>query len=221
MKNVVLIGGGNQAHYCIDIIERAGKYNIVGIIDSVHEVGSIRFRYPVLGRQTEIDELADIYNIECGIITIGDNWTRYLVYSDIIKRMPNFEFVNAIHPSVIIGNGVNIGYGVVAMAGVIFNPKASIGNFTFFATSAHVEHDCVIDDYSSISAGSLTGGHVHMGKFAALTLGVVVLDRLSIGENTVVGAGSIVIKSLPSNVLAYGNPAKIIRNREQTEKFLK
>ena len=143
------------------------------------------------------------------------------VYLDIIKRLPNFEFVNAIHPSVIIGNGVNIGYGVVAMAGVIFNPKASIGNFTFFATGAQIEHDCVIDDYSSISAGSLTGGHVHMGKFSALTLGVVVLDRLSIGENTVVGAGSVVIKSLPANVLAYGNPAKIIRNREQNEKFLK
>lgn len=221
MKNVVLIGGGNQAHYCIDIIEREGKYNIVGIIDSVQEIGSIRFGYPVLGRQTDIDELAEVYNIDCGVITIGDNWSRYLVYSDIIKRMPNFEFVNAIHPSVIIGNGVNIGYGVVAMAGVIFNPKASIGNFTFFATGAQVEHDCVIDDYSSISAGSLTGGHVHMGKFAALTLGVVVLDRLSIGENTVVGAGSVVIKSLPSNVLAYGNPAKIIRNREQNEKFLK
>jgi sugar O-acyltransferase (sialic acid O-acetyltransferase NeuD family) len=221
MKNVVLIGGGNQAHYCIDIIEREEKYNIVGIIDSVQEIGSIRFGYPVLGRQTDIDELAEVYNIDCGVITIGDNWSRHLVYLDIIKRLPNFEFVNAIHPSVIIGNGVNIGYGVVAMAGVIFNPKASIGNFTFFATGAQIEHDCVIDDYSSISAGSLTGGHVHMGKFSALTLGVVVLDRLSIGENTVVGAGSVVIKSLPANVLAYGNPAKIIRNREQNEKFLK
>lgn len=221
MKNVVLIGGGNQAHYCIDIIEREEKYNIVGIIDSVQEIGSIRFGYPVLGRQTEIDKLSKLYNIECGVITIGDNWSRHLVYSDITNRMPDFEFVNAIHPSVIIGNGVTIGKGVVAMAGVIFNPKASIGNFTFFATGAQVEHDCIISDYSSISAGSLTGGHVHIGKFAALTLGVVVLDRLSIGENTVVGAGSVVIKSLPANVLAYGNPAKIIRNREQTEKFLK
>jgi sugar O-acyltransferase (sialic acid O-acetyltransferase NeuD family) len=221
MKNVVLIGGGNQAHYCIDIIEREGKYQIVGIIDSVQEIGTLRFGYPVLGRQTDIDELAKDYNIHCGVITIGDNWSRQLVYNDIVSRMPNFEFVNAIHPSVIIGNYVSIGVGVVAMAGVIFNPKAKIGNFTFFATGAQVEHDCVIDDYASISAGSLTGGHVHVGKFAALTLGVVVLDRLSIGENTVVGAGAVVIKSLPSNVLAYGNPAKIIRNREQTEKFLK
>ena len=221
MKNIVLIGGGNQAHYCIDIIEREGKYNIVGIIDSVQEIGSIRFDYPVLGRQTDIVELCKRYYINCGIITIGDNWSRQLVYNDIVSRMPNFEFVNAIHPSVIIGNYVSIGVGVVAMAGVIFNPKATIGDFTFFATGAQVEHDCVISDFASISAGSVTGGYVKMGKFSALTLGVTVFDRLEIGENTVVGAGSIVLKSLPPNVLAYGNPAKIIRERAQNEKFLK
>ena len=50
---------------------------------------------------------------------------------------------------------------------------------------------------------------------------MTVLDRIEIGENTVVGAGSLVIKSLPDNVLAYGNPAKIIRGRNQFEKFLK
>ena len=35
MKNIVIIGGGNQAHYTIDIIEKEGYYNIVGIIDSI------------------------------------------------------------------------------------------------------------------------------------------------------------------------------------------
>ena len=135
--------------------------------------------------------------------------------------VPNFEFVNAIHPSVIIGNNVRIGFGVTAMAGVIFNPKSTIGNFTFFATGAQIEHDCTISDFASISAGSVIGGYVKLGKFSALTLGVTVLDRLEIGDNTVVGAGSLVLKPLPSNVLAYGNPARIIRKREIGEKFLK
>jgi acetyltransferase-like isoleucine patch superfamily enzyme len=50
---------------------------------------------------------------------------------------------------------------------------------------------------------------------------VTILDRLNIGENTVVGSGSVVLKDLPDNVLAYGNPAKIIRTRKPGEKFLK
>jgi sugar O-acyltransferase (sialic acid O-acetyltransferase NeuD family) len=221
MKNVVIIGGGNQAHYVIDIIERAGQYNIVGIIDSIHEIGSDRFGYKILGRQENISELINQYQIYGGIIAIGDNYARGNVYLQISSLVPNFEFINAIHPSVIIGNNVKIGKGVTAMAGVIFNPKAVIGNFTFFATGAQVEHDCIISDFASISAGSVTGGYVKLGKYSALTLGVTVLDRLEIGENTVVGAGSLVLKSLPPNVLVYGNPAKVIKSRNIGEKFLK
>ena len=221
MKNIILIGGGNQAHYTIDIIKKEGKYNIVGIIDSIQEIGSDRFGYKILGRQENLKELISIYNIEGGIISIGDNWSRYYVYNQILDIVSDFNFVNAIHPSVVIGNTTELGVGVVAMAGCIFNPKAKIGNFTFFATGAQVEHDNEIGDFASISAGSLTGGYVKLGKFSAITLGVTIMDRIEIGENTVVGAGSLVIKSLPDNVLAYGNPAKIIRDRAKGEKFLK
>jgi sugar O-acyltransferase (sialic acid O-acetyltransferase NeuD family) len=221
MKNIILIGGGNQAHYTIDIIEKEQKYNIVGIIDSVHEVGSKCFGYEILGRQEDVVEIINKYKVQGGLVTIGDNWIRHIVSNQILNLAPNFEFVNAIHPSVTIGSNVKLGVGITAMAGVIFNPKSEIGNFTFFATRAQVEHDCIISDFASISAGSITGGYVKLGKYSAITLGVTVFDRVEIGENTVVGAGSLVTKSLPDNVLAYGNPAKIIRNRIQGEKFLK
>jgi len=221
MKSIILVGGGNQAHYTIDIIEKEGKYNIIGIIDSIHGVGTKRFGYEILGRQEDIVEIINRYKIQGGLITIGDNWTRCIVSSQILELVPNFKFVNAIHPSVIIGSSVKLGVGITAMAGVIFNPKSEIGNFTFFATGAQVEHDCIISDFASISAGSITGGHVKVGKYSAITLGATIFDRVEIGENTVVGAGSLVTRSLPDNVLVYGNPAKIIRSRVQGEKFLK
>jgi maltose O-acetyltransferase len=45
--------------------------------------------------------------------------------------------------------------------------------------------------------------------------GVVVLPGVTIGENTVVGAGSVVTRDLPANVVAVGNPARVVRTLEQ------
>jgi sugar O-acyltransferase (sialic acid O-acetyltransferase NeuD family) len=220
-KRILLFGGGNQVHYTIDIIEKENKYEVVGIIDSVHEIGTERYGYKVLGRQENLSSIVEEYNIDAGLITIGDNWSRFKVYNSIIEQMPSFEFVNAIHPSVIIGKNVEIGFGVVMMAGVIVNPLAKIGNFTFFATGCQIEHDCIIQDYASVSAGSVMGGYVTIGKFSAITLGVTILDRLNIGENSVIGSGSLVLKDIPNNVLAHGNPINKVRARIIGEKFLK
>lgn len=220
-KRILLFGGGNQVHYTIDIIEKENKYEIVGIIDSVHEIGTERYGYNVLGRQENLSDIVKEHNIDAGIITIGDNWSRSIVYNAITKQMPSFQFVNAIHPSVIIGKNVDLGFGVVMMAGVIVNPLAKIGNFTFFATGCQIEHDCTIEDYASVSAGSIMGGYVTVGKFSAITLGVTVLDRIKIGINSVIGSGSLVLKDIPDNVLAHGNPINKIRARQVGEKFLK
>lgn len=219
-KRIILFGGGNQVHYTIDIIEKENKYEVVGIIDSAHSIGADRYGYKVLGRQENIKDIVEQHNIDAGIITIGDNWSRFKVHQSITEQIPNFEFINAIHPSVIIGKNVRLGLGVVMMAGVIVNPLAKIGNFTFFATGCQIEHDCVIEDYASVSAGSVMGGYVKIGKFSAVTLGVTILDRLTIGENSVIGSGSLVLKNIPDNVLAHGNPINKIRARQIGDKFL-
>ncbi|MBI9066037.1 MAG: NeuD/PglB/VioB family sugar acetyltransferase [Salinivirgaceae bacterium] len=221
MKNIVLFGGGVHASYCIDIIKKEGKYNIVGIIDSINNIGEEISGYSIIGRQEEINILIDKFNIDAGVITIGDNWSRKVVFDCIKQKSPKFKFVNAIHPSTIIGMNVKLGVGIVIMAGCIINPNSIIGDFCFFATGAQIEHDNCIGDFASISAGSITGGKVKLGKFSAITLGVTVMDRLSIGENTVVGAGSLVTKDIADNVLAYGIPAKIIRSIPKGYKFLK
>ena len=48
--------------------------------------------------------------------------------------------------------------------------------------------------------------------------GVRVLKGVTIGENTVVGAGSVVTHSLPANVIAAGNPARVIKALDRTER---
>lgn len=52
---------------------------------------------------------------------------------------------------------------------------------------------------------------VHIGKNCWIGAGVIILPGINIGDNVVVGAGSVVTKDIPSNVVAFGNPCKVIR----------
>lgn len=219
--NIVLIGGGTQVSYTIDIIEKENKHKIIGIIDSIKDIGHKIENYKVIGKQEDMIRIVNEYSIEGCVISIGDNWTRKAIYEQICGYSIKLNWPNVIHPSVIIGNNVKIGQGMIAMAGVIINSNSKLGDFVNLYTNCNIEHDCIINDYASISAGVVLGGLVEIGKFSAISLNATVFDRLCIGENTVVGAASLITKNLPDDVLAYGVPAKIIRKREKKEKFLK
>ena len=59
---------------------------------------------------------------------------------------------------------------------------------------------------------------VHIGKNCWLGAGVIVLPGITIGDNVVVGAGSVVTKDLPSGVVAVGNPCNILRKIGEHDK---
>ena len=64
---------------------------------------------------------------------------------------------------------------------------------------------------------------VHIGRNCWLGAGVVVLPGVTIGDNSVIGAGSIVTKDIPANVIAVGNPCRVLReiNEHDREYYFK
>lgn len=64
---------------------------------------------------------------------------------------------------------------------------------------------------------------VHIGKNCWLGAGVIIVPGVTIGDHVVVGAGSVVTKDLPSNVVAVGNPCKVLReiNEHDEEYYFK
>ena len=59
---------------------------------------------------------------------------------------------------------------------------------------------------------------VRIGKCVWLGAGVIVLPGVSIGDNSVIGAGSVVTKDIPANVVAVGNPCKVLREIGEKDK---
>lgn len=52
---------------------------------------------------------------------------------------------------------------------------------------------------------------IHIGKNCWIGSGAIILPEVTIGDNVIIGAGSVVTKDIPSNVIAFGNPCRVIR----------
>jgi sugar O-acyltransferase (sialic acid O-acetyltransferase NeuD family) len=155
-----------------------------------------------------------------GIIGIGDNSLREALYKQIILRNPRFNFINAIHPSSIIGKDVLLGDGIAIMAGSVVNSNATIGSHSVINTMVSVDHDSTIESFVSLAPGSHLGGNVLIGFRTFVGMGTTIIHNIHIGHDVVIGAGSTVISDISNQVIAYGSPAKTIRRRSIDEKYL-
>lgn len=217
MKDIIVFGAGGHAKVIIDIIENQNKYNLIGLIDPFKEINSTYFDYPILGNENDYSILNKVHG---GIVAIGDNWVRYKTTLLIRNLAPNFLFVTCIHPSVIIGRQVTLGAGTVIMAGVVINSGTTIGEGSIVNTMASIDHDSRISNFVSLAPNTSTGGKVMIDEGTAIGIGTNIIQKIHIGEHTVVGAGSTVIDDLPSYVLAFGTPCKVVRERQKGDGYL-
>lgn len=220
MDNILLIGSSGHAKVVLDVVEKEAKYQIIGFLDPFRKIGETTLGYPVLGKEEDLFKLRSEYQIKGIIVAIGDNFLRAKVANRLRTIDGDLPFISSIHPSAVIGKNVKIGVGTVIMAGVVVNPDSKIGNFCIVNTKASLDHDSVMEDFSSLAPGVTTGGNCSLGQFSVLSLGCSVIHGVQIGEHTVIGAGSVVLKTLGPLVLAYGCPAKVIRSRVPGEKYL-
>ena len=107
-----------------------------------------------------------------------------------------------------VGARTFVNYGLVALdvASIAIGDDVQIGPNVQLLTPTHpIDPDARRAKWEAAEPIAIEG-NVWLGG------GVIVLPGVTIGENTVVGAGSIVTKDLPPNVVAAGNPARVVRS---------
>jgi maltose O-acetyltransferase len=107
-----------------------------------------------------------------------------------------------------VGARTFVNYGLVALdvASIAIGDDVQIGPNVQLLTPTHpIDPDTRRAKWEAAEPIAIEG-NVWLGG------GVIVLPAVTIGENTVVGAGSIVTKDLPPNVVAAGNPARVVRS---------
>ncbi len=220
MKNIVLFGGSGHAKVIADIIEQEGLYKILGLIDMNQPSGAKCFGYEVLGSDDELPQLIEKHEVEGGIIAVGDNWIRHLIAQKVLKLIPGFNFVKAVHPAAQIARKVSLKQGTVVMAGAVINSGSEIGEFCVVNTNSSIDHDNFFGDFSSIMPNAATGGNVRVGEFSALGMGANILHQVQIGAHSVIGAGSVVLKNVSDHSVVHGSPASRKKTRKDGEPYL-
>jgi UDP-N-acetylglucosamine acyltransferase len=84
----------------------------------------------------------------------------------------------------------------------------SIGSSNIIMAHVHIGHDVFIGSNCEICTGTIIGGYCMIKDGVKLKLGVTVRNRILIGNDALVGLGSVVVKEVQANTTIYGNPAK-------------
>ncbi|MFH2058179.1 MAG: acyltransferase [Pseudomonadota bacterium] len=148
-----------------------------------------------------------------GPITIGDHITL-LGCSDKKTRLTVWSDRKDI-PGIIIGDHVLISPGV----------RISAANSVFIADSCMLaSHVYITDsDWHGIYDRSLPPATTHqviLEENVWIGDSTIVCKGVTIGENSIIGAGSVVVSDIPANVMAAGNPARVIKKLDPSREMI-
>ena len=116
-----------------------------------------------------------------------------------------------IHKQSVIGPDAVIGMGTIICSLCSITTNIRIGEFVNVNINSTIGHDAIIEDYVNLSPHCTISGNVRIKRGADLGSSATVLPGITIGENSVIGAGAVVTKNVPDNVVVVGIPAKVIR----------
>jgi len=218
MKHLYVYGTGYLDF--IKLVEAINRnrpsYHISGFINDLSEFKGKKFRgYPVLGSKEIIPQL----------IAEGDACFFHNINSTplIRRRIANTleetgcEVVSLIHPLVDM-NYVEYGIGCFVPEGCIIGSNVKIGRYLTCRLGSLISHDVTIKDFVYIGPGATCCGFSQLGEGCFIGGGATILTGVKIGAETVIGAGSTVTRDIPNKVVAYGTPAKVIREVRDDER---
>ncbi len=191
MNKIILLGGGSHCKSVIDVIEQEAKFEIAGIVDKSELLGSKVLGYPIIGNDTDLDNLAKKYQF--ALITIGQIKSpimRIKLYELAVKA--KFSLPTIISPNAYVSKHSKIGNGTVIMHNAIINANTSIGYNCIINSKVLIEHDCKIFNHCHISTNATINGGVEVGSKCFVGSNVTTKDNIKIKENSFIKAGSLV-----------------------------
>jgi acetyltransferase EpsM len=216
IKELLLFGAGVHAVKLMETVANMGL-DFAGFI-STETPGTRVNGFPVLG-------YLDVYHGDKALqekwfhIAVGENSIRHNIYSAI--KTGDQHMVSLIEPGSMVSPASLIHKGTYVGKAAIIQNNTEIGKCCLIDTRAIIEHDVRIGDFATVSPGAVVCGEVTIGRGAIIGANATVIEKVTIGENTLIGAGAVVTNDVEPNVVAVGNPLRIIKKRSFEDRYLK
>lgn len=163
---------------------------------------------PVLGPEEWLLDHRDVSAVCC----IGDPRARRRV--TLALEGEGVRFANAIHPSALLSEWVELGSGCIVGARAVLTTQVRIADHVVIGVGAIVSHDVRVEEFATISPGVILTGAVQIGYGAELGAGATAVPGTRVGRGALVGAQAVVVDDVQPNCVAAGVPARRIRSFE-------
>jgi len=222
LGKVVIYGAGQLGVMAADILGQGQDMTVVGFIDDDPcQAGREYDGLPVLGDASLLPQLRG-QGVDGAIVCIGNNSVRGRVARRLVVM--GFELVTAIDPTARVSPKARLGTGGMVATGAIIALHSVLGDNFYLGPGAVVSHDVTVGNNVLLSVGSVVAARVDIADEAFIGAGARIVPatmspgvRLRVGENSVVGAGAVVLQDVPANAIVVGVPARVVRYRQPQE----
>lgn len=162
---------------------------------------------PLINSADWVKILRDL-NIKNVLVTTDDPYQRLEQIN--LARKNGLKLINAIHPTVVVMEEAILHDNVILHANTFVGYRTELFPGVI-VISSHLDHHNVIRECATIDPGVVCAGNVTVGAFSRVHTGAVIINRIKIGQNSILGAGTVIIKDVPDDVTVVGVPGEVIK----------
>jgi sugar O-acyltransferase (sialic acid O-acetyltransferase NeuD family) len=213
-STVVIIGAGGHGRAVLDVAISSGR-KVLAFIDEA-KAGQDMLNVPIITRLGEIPLPAD-----CAFfVAIGDNSLRQSIVEKTRREMPGHDVAILVHSSSYVSPLASLAPGTIVMSNAFVGPNCTIGEGCILNTGSQIDHDGVMESYSSLGPKACLGGAVKVGVRASVGIGATVKHGVQIGDDSLLAAQAYLHRPMPDGAIYIGTPATFYKNRKAGDVYL-
>lgn len=208
-KDIFIVGAGTYGEAMCELAEILG-YTIKGFYDEDEKKQALTImEHSVLGKFSDLND-KEIAN-NSFIVAIGNNAARYRIMNRILSS--GGDTPTLIHPTATISPSAEVGKGVYIQANAYIWTKVRIEDFCIISPNVVIAHHSNVGKACLISTLTGVGASINIEDKVFVGMGCTIVTGMhTVGENSIIGAGAVVLKDVDKNSVYAGVPAKKIRD---------